>query len=321
MLSAHLKRGDATVMDVIKNTAVQKRMKNRIAVDMGGTKIEIMLTGATPLDVIQKERVRTEKEFGYQHLVSQLAHLILKYVALCDEPPLIGIGIPGSINPQTHLVRNANTTCLIGHPLQEDLEKLVGLPINFENDANCLALSEATFGAGKGYKMVMGIILGTGLGGGLVIDGKLWTGTQGIAGEWGHLSMNFNGPKCWCGNNGCMEMYLSGTAAEANYKAKTGKFKKLNDIYLAYETKSDPHAVDVIEEYLKLFGYGVANLISSYDPDIVVLGGGVSNIPILYTQGVEKIAEHVFNDGLVTPIVQNKLGDSSGIFGAAIAAG
>lgn len=296
-------------------------MKNRIAVDMGGTKIEIMMTGPNPLDVIHKERVPTEKEFGYEHLVSQLANLILKYVALCNEPPLIGIGIPGSINPQTQLVRNANTTCLIGHPLQQDLEKAIGLPVTFENDANCLALSEATFGAGKGYRMVMGIILGTGLGGGLVIDGQIWDGAQGIAGEWGHLSINFNGPKCWCGNNGCMEQYLSGTAAEKHYQDLTGTSRKLTDIYSAYEKKSDPNAEIVIENYLHLFGYGLANLISSCDPDIVVLGGGVSNIPILYTRGVEEVTKHVFNDGLITPIVQNKMGDSSGIFGAAIAAG
>lgn len=307
-------------MGALKPITVLKRMKNRIAVDMGGTKIEIMLTGENPLDVIEKERVPTEKEFGYAHLLSQLATLILKYVAKCDEPPLIGIGIPGSINPKTQWVRNANTTCLIGHPLQKDLEKKVGLPLIFENDANCLALSEATFGAGKGYPMVMGIILGTGLGGGLVINGKLWSGTQGIAGEWGHLSMNFKGPKCWCGNNGCMEQYLSGTAAEKIYQDRTGHLKKLSEIYNSYEKQNDSDAVYTIETYLDLFGYGIANLISSFDPDIVVLGGGVSNIPILYTLGVEKVAQHVFNDGLITPIVKNKLGDSSGIFGAAVAA-
>ena len=174
-------------------------MKNRIGVDLGGTKTEIMLTEDDPLKIIEKKRVPTQQEKGYHFIIEQIAGLSRDYISLCDEPPLIGIGIPGSINPTTQLVRNSNTLCLIGEPLHKDLEDLLQQPIRVENDANCFALSEALLGAGRGHSVVMGLIIGTGMGGGLVNSGKIWSGKQGIAGEFGHTTINFDGPECWCG--------------------------------------------------------------------------------------------------------------------------
>ncbi|OGG94028.1 MAG: hypothetical protein A2527_09240 [Candidatus Lambdaproteobacteria bacterium RIFOXYD2_FULL_50_16] len=293
-------------------------MKHRIGIDLGGTKTEVILTRANPLEVVDKVRVPTGQEKGYHFILGQIAGLVQDFWARLDDDPVVGIGIPGTINPKTGLVRNANTQCLIGQPFGQDLAEAIGLPVRVENDANCFALAEARFGAGKGYKNVMGIILGTGMGGGLINEGHLWVGAQGIAGEFGHSTINFEGPKCWCGNRGCLEVYISGTAAEANYQKRSGQFKKLAEIYPL--TGEDPHAQATIQDYIHHFGLGMANLISCYDPDIVILGGGASNLPLLYTEGIEAVRHHIFNDELDTPIVQNQLGDSSGVFGAALLA-
>ena len=296
-------------------------MKSRIGVDLGGTKTEIMLTEDDPLKILDKKRVPTQQEKGYRFIIEQIASLIRDYLEFCEKSPLIGIGIPGSINPATSLVRNANTVCLIGRPLQKDLEELIQLPIRVENDANCFALSEALLGAGRGYDVVMGLIIGTGMGGGLVKSGEIWTGLQGIAGEFGHTSINFEGPQCWCGEQGCLETYLSGPAVERNYEQLTGHKVSLPQIYQDYEKQRDKNAVKAIEDLLFYFGRGVANLITAFDPDIVVVGGGVSNIPLLYSTGKNQVAKRIFNDGMTTPIVKNQLGDSSGIYGAALLAG
>ena len=173
-------------------------MAHRIGVDMGGTKTEIMLTGDDPQDILQRKRVPTRQEEGYEFIVEQTAGLIKDYVKLCDDEPLIGIGIPGSVNPKINLVRNANTVCLNGNPLRIDLESLVQLPIFVENDANCFALSEALLGAGKGKDIIVGLIMGTGMGGGVIKNGKIWNGRHGIAGEFGHTSIDINGRECWC---------------------------------------------------------------------------------------------------------------------------
>ena len=296
-------------------------MKNRIGVDLGGTKTEIMLTEDDPLKIIEKKRVPTQQEKGYHFIIEQIAGLSRDYISLCDEPPLIGIGIPGSINPTTQLVRNSNTLCLIGEPLHKDLEDLLQQPIRVENDANCFALSEALLGAGRGHSVVMGLIIGTGMGGGLVNSGKIWSGKQGIAGEFGHTTINFDGPECWCGEKGCLETYISGTAIEKNYQQLSGHKKRLPEIYQEYENQANTAAKQTIEEMLFYFSQGVANLITAFDPDIVVVGGGVSNIPLLYTEGKDQVAQRIFNDGMTTPIVKNQLGDSSGIYGAALLAG
>ncbi len=296
-------------------------MKQRIGIDMGGTKTEIMLTGSNPQEILQRKRVPTRQEKGYTFIIEQTANLIKDYVKLCDEDPLIGIGIPGSVNPETNLVRNANTVCLNGNPLKIDLEERVQLPIFVENDANCFALSEALLGAGKGKDIVIGLIMGTGMGGGIIKNGKIWSGRHGIAGEFGHTSIDMNGRDCWCGEKGCLERYISGPALEKQYREESGQELGLREIVERFEKGEDHFAKKVIEDFLMFFGRGIANVITAFDPDLVVIGGGVSNIPYLYTTGVEYVSRQVFSDHFTTPIVKNQLGDSSGIFGAALLAG
>lgn len=294
--------------------------KQRIGIDLGGTKIEIILTQDNPLEVLHRKRVPTERHKGYDHILQTLTALIKEAQSISEGNPSIGMGIPGSVAPNTSLIRNANTQCLIGKPLQADLEKRINQKVVIENDANCLALSEALLGRGKEYEVVFGIILGTGVGGGIVFNQKIWSGHQGTAGEWGHSSIDFAGRECWCGRKGCAETYLSGPAIEKQYELRSGRYKSLKEIGEMAEAKQDDIAIDVIEETLEYFGVFMANLINSYDPSAIILGGGVSNLPSLYHEGLEKVSKHLFNgqNQLNTPILQNQLGDSSGVYGAAL---
>lgn len=293
-------------------------MSKRIGVDLGGTKTEIMLTEDDVTKVLEKQRVLTNQEKGYEFIIEQTADLISQYRSMCDQPPSIGIGIPGSINQSNGLVRNSNTLCLNGKPVKRDLESKVGLQINVENDANCFALSEALLGAGKGKQTVVGLIMGTGMGGGIIRDGQIWNGRHGIAGEFGHTSIDINGRDCWCGEKGCLERYISGTAIEEQYALRGSKRIKLKEIYQLHSENKDSVASEVIEELLVYFARGIANINSAFDPDIIVVGGGVSNIPLLYSEGAERLRKQTFSDQCTTPVVQNELGDSSGIFGAAL---
>lgn len=293
----------------------------RIGIDLGGTKIEIMLTEENGIDVIERKRVPTNKSEGYRPLVKQIADLINEFQAKTDDELLIGIGIPGSISPKTGLVQNANTTCLIGEPLKADLESMVNHKVTVENDANCFALCEALLGAGKGYDLVLGIIMGTGMGGGIIQKGVIWEGINGNAGEWGHTCLDIHGPECWCGQLGCMEMYLSGTGIQRVYKEHAGAEKSLPDIYQDHLAKTDPHATQTIEDTIFNFGRCMANLVNIFDPDVIVIGGGASNLPILYDEGQESTNRQLFNKKLKVPILKNKMGDSSGIYGAAMLSG
>ncbi|MBF0236499.1 MAG: ROK family protein [SAR324 cluster bacterium] len=296
-------------------------MSRRIGIDLGGTKTEVILTEENVLQEVRRRRVPTQQERGYEFIIEQIAELVSEFQEMCDEPPVIGMGIPGSLFPQTGLVRNANTQCLIGKPLKKDLEKLVNSPVTIENDANCFALSEALLGAGKNHTMVAGVIMGTGMGGGIIYEGKLWKGQHGIAGEWGHSSINVDGPSCWCGQKGCMELYLSGTGIQHRYQEKTGFFKNVREIYESYEHHTDQASTSVIQETMFYFGRAMANLIDTLDPNIIVIGGGISNLEVLYSDGVRQTAAQLFNPELQTPIVKNELGDSSGVYGAALLAG
>ncbi len=296
-------------------------MINRIGIDLGGTKTEIMLTEENPQNILKRKRVSTQQEKGYTFIINQLSELIIDYLRYCQQDPLIGIGIPGSINQKTGLVRNSNTICLNGKPLKTDLEALVKLPVLVENDANCFALSEALLGAGKGKDTVLGLIMGTGMGGGIIRNGKIWNGLHGIAGEFGHTSIDYDGRECWCGEKGCLERYISGTAVEQQYESITGSRLKLNAIYEFYKEGKNDAAKQVIDDLLNHFSRGIANINTAFDPDIIVIGGGVSNIPLLYSRGADQIRKMTFSDGCSTPILKNKLGDSSGIFGAALLSG
>ena len=286
-----------------------------IGVDLGGTKIEGVVLDASGEPLIRR-RVPTEQQRGYEHILDAAARLVDELRATAPECGVIGVGTPGAVSSKTGRLKNSNTACLNGRDLAGDLERRIGLPVRIENDANCFALAEATRGAGQGARVVFGIIMGTGCGGGLVVDGRLWSGPQHIAGEWGHHSIDPHGPACYCGQRGCVEAYLAGPAVERAYAARGGQGDMA--VLIARARSGDEAAGAVLREFLDHFGRAVANLIAILDPDAIVLGGGLSNIDALYVEGRDAVARHVFNDELRTPIVRNRLGDSAGVIGAAI---
>ncbi len=290
--------------------------RSRIGIDLGGTKIEGVLLGPAG-EVRLKKRIDTEREGGYEHIVSRVQGLYRDLAAAADGPASFGIGTPGAVSARTGAMKNSNTTCLNGRPLRLDLERAVGRPLRIENDANCFALAEGTLGAGKGQRMVFGVIMGTGCGGGLMMDGQVWTGPQSIGGEWGHMSIDPNGPACYCGNRGCVETFISGGGLENVYLTETGSRKSAVEIVEAFRA-GEPAARARMEDFFERFGRSLANLISVLDPDVVVMGGGLSSVRELYTVGREAVRKHVFSDSLETPIVPNQLGDSAGVLGAAL---
>ncbi|HXT10041.1 MAG TPA: ROK family protein [Candidatus Angelobacter sp.] len=288
----------------------------RIGVDLGGTKIEGIVLDAG--GEVFRKRIPTEQERGYRHILERLKCLHADLATHIDDAPhTFGIGTPGAISRRTGLLKNSNTVCLNGQPLKTDLERLLGRNIEIQNDANCFAMAEALHGAGRGKELVFGVIMGTGCGGGIVYQGRVITGPQAIAGEWGHTSIDPNGPLCYCGQRGCVETYISGGGAEARYLEQCGEKKSFTEIVEAYR-REEPPATEFMKGFFRNFGRSLANLINILDPDIVVIGGGVSNFDGLYREGVAEVAEQVFSDSLETPIVKNKLGDSAGVIGAAL---
>ena len=285
----------------------------KIGVDLGGTKIEAILIDESS-NVIDRKRVPTPGE-NYDNILTAISSLVSD-ISVNISDYTLGVCTPGTISKQTGLIKNSNTQCLIGKPIKEDLENMLNLDISLENDANCFALAESKFGSAQGYGVVFGIIMGTGVGGGIVVDGKLHSGRNHISGEWGHHTLHQNGHPCYCGKNGCVETYLSGPSLEKYWYTLTGKFQTLSEILsnFVYDEKS----VKWREEFLENFGYGVANVIDILDPDVIVIGGGLSNIDFLYTEGKDSVYEKVFSDSIDTPILKNKLGDSAGVFGAAL---
>jgi len=289
----------------------------RIGIDLGGTKIEGVVLDAGGRELFRR-RFPTERERGYRHILNRLKSLHDELVATVPgQPTTFGIGTPGAISPRTGLLKNSNTVCLNGQPVKADLEKLLGRQIEIQNDANCFALAEALLGAGQGKKLVFGVIMGTGCGGGIVHKGEVITGAQAIAGEWGHMSIDPHGPACYCGKKGCVETFISGGGLEQLYAGKFGVSKPLREVEREYFA-GEPQAVAFMQEFFDRFGRALANLIDILDPDIVVLGGGVSNFQALYTEGVAAVRKYVFTDELQTPIVQHQLGDSAGVLGAAL---
>jgi len=284
-----------------------------LGVDLGGTKIEgVALDDAgRPL---HRLRLATEREHGYEHIVGRVVEVVAALRPHAPDARVVGIGTPGSLSARDGTLKNSNTTCLNGRPLREDLEARLGLPVRLENDANCFALAEARDGAGRGHEVVFGVILGTGIGGGIVIGGRVWAGPQHIAGEWGHHVIDPAGPACYCGQRGCVETMLSGPALEAAYRAETGVDVSAAEL----ARRADAAATAVMDRWLDRFGRALANVIDILDPDVVVLGGGLSNLDLLYTRGRDAVARRVFNDELRTPIVKNQLGDSAGVLGAAL---
>lgn len=292
--------------------------KYRIGIDLGGTKIESVLLSPDRTE-LYRERISTPAGNNYDAIVKavyeQIRAMVEKIPGNSDFS--IGIGIPGAVNKETGRVHNANTTCLIGKPFQSDLETLCQKKIAMENDANCFTLTEALEGSGKGYGMVFGIIMGTGCGGGICINGKIWSGANGIAGEWGHFPMDLGGHLCYCGNKGCVETKISGSGIEASFFEKFGRHLKMKDIVAGYR-KNEASCKIIFLQFLEDFGKAVGGLISVLDPDVVVIGGGLSKIDEIYTTGVEQVRKYAFHKDIKTPILKNRLGDSSGVIGAAL---
>jgi len=289
----------------------------RIGIDLGGTKIEGIVLDEQGREFFRR-RVDTEQELGCAHILNRIKLLYDELAAhIQHQPHTFGIGTPGAISPRTGLLKNSNTVCLNGQPVKAELEKLLGRKIAIQNDANCFAMAEALHGAGRGKKLVFGIIMGTGCGGGIVHNGEVLAGRQGIAGEWGHMSINPDGPLCYCGQRGCVETYISGGGLQARYTEQFGGKKSFREIEKDFHA-GEPQAAAFMKMFFRHFGRAVANLIDVLDPDVIVLGGGVSKFDALYTEGVAEVAKFVFNDSLQTPIVKNLLGDSAGVIGAAL---
>ena len=287
---------------------------HKIGIDLGGTKIEGILLDEK-YNTIQRKRIETRQENGYDSIVQSIISLINELRAKTDEKTSVGICTPGVTGADSGLIKNSNTQCLIGMPLKNDLENVLGFEIVMENDANCFALAESVLGSAKGHDVVFGVIIGTGVGGGIVINGTLHKGRTNIAGEWGHHTLYPNGNECYCGKQGCVETYISGPALEKRWFEITGKKESLQSIV---QDLSDEKAKQWKKEFLENFGTGLANVIDILDPDVIVLGGGVSNIQFLYDQGKKAVYDKVFSDSIETPILKNSLGDSAGVFGACI---
>ncbi|WP_430907879.1 ROK family protein [Maribacter sp. 2-571] len=294
-------------------------------IDLGGTKIEGIVLEKTSTDfkVIERLRIPTEQQKGYHHILQQIETLARELEQKCGVAiTSLGIGTPGTLDPKTETLKNSNTVCLNGKPIRYDLEKRLGLPIKIANDANCFALAEATLGSVPetvpGAEVVFGVIMGTGVGGGVVVHGKSLQGKHGIGGEWGHNFLDASGGDCYCGRQGCVETIISGTALERFYEQKSGNRKTLKAIMELYRTENDPNAKATVARLLDYFGKGIASIINILDPQAIVLGGGVGNIDLLYTEGVASVRRHIFNDTLETEFLKPKLGDSAGVFGAAM---
>ena len=289
----------------------------RIGIDLGGTKIEGIVLDAHGRELF-RQCVETEREKGYAHILNRIQAVHDALVARLEGAPhTFGIGTPGVVSPRTGLLKNSNTVCMNGQPLKADLEQRLGRQIAIQNDANCFAMAEAQLGAGRGKKLVFGIILGTGCGGGIVYNGEVLAGPQGIAGEWGHMSIDPQGPVCYCGQSGCVEGFISGGGLENRYAEQFGVRRSFRDIEQEYHAGL-PEAAAFMKVFFRHFGRAVANLIDVLDPDLIVLGGGVSKFDALYTEGVAEVAQFVFNDRLETPIVKHQIGDSAGVIGAAL---
>ncbi|MDV5170171.1 ROK family protein [Photobacterium rosenbergii] len=291
-------------------------------IDLGGTKIECAVMQYADDHCVLRKRLPTEGEQGYQHVLGQIKKLIDQCAEEVGEyPKSVGFGTPGTLDPATGNMKNCNSTHLNGQPLDKDLQALLGCPVKLANDANCFALAEATLGIAKQIKpdaeVVFGIIMGTGVGSGIVVNGKVLNGCHGIAGEWGHNVLEANGAPCYCGKQGCVETVLSGKGLERYYREHSDSNLSLPSI-VSMASQGDKFAKQTIDRMHSYFGLAVASIINVIDPDVIVVGGGVGNIDSLYSEGRDAILPHLFNPTLNTVLAKPALGDSAGVFGAAM---
>jgi fructokinase len=291
----------------------------RIGIDLGGTKIEgIALDGGREL---ARVRVDTPRD-SYAATVGAVVELVRDLEARADQHGSVGIGIPGTLSPATGLVKNANSVWLIGRPLRTDLEAALARPVRLANDANCFAVSEAADGAAAGAEVVFGVILGTGVGGGVVVRGRGVVGANAVAGEWGHNPLPWPrdderpGPSCYCGRAGCVETFLSGPGLEADHARHVGQRRPPVEI-ARRAAGGDAEAGAALDRYEDRLARGLASIINVLDPDVIVLGGGLSNIDRLYDNVPRRWGPYVFSDTVTTRLVKARHGDSSGVRGAA----
>ena len=292
----------------------------KIGIDLGGTKTEGILIDSSGKE-LKRERIKTEK--NYDGTINGILSIIKNFEKSFGVVESIGIGMPGAISADTALIKNANSIWLNGKPLKKDLEKILNRKINLENDANCFALSEAVDGGGKGFKVVFGVIIGTGTGGGIVIDHKVLQGRNNIGGEWGHVTLPNRSDDekkyvkhCYCGKNGCMETYISGPGFASTFNLR---FNKDYDSHKILEglNENDPDCLFALRQYTDHLARGLSLVCNILDPDVIVLGGGMSNIDFIYENIDDALKKYVFTDTLHTKVVKNVHGDSSGVRGAA----
>ncbi len=291
-----------------------------IGIDLGGSKIEIAAYGA---DGVERLRRRVATPAGdYAGTLAAIAALVADAERELGARATVGVGMPGAESRVTGLIKNANSTCLIGQPLRRDLAARLGREVRLANDANCFALSEAVDGAGAGAEVVFGVILGTGCGAGVVVRGRVLTGANAIAGEWGHNPLPWPrdderpGPTCYCGGRGCLETWLSGPGLAREYAARAGVAASAAEIASRAEA-GDALARTCLADYVDRLARGLAHVINVLDPDVIVLGGGLSNIGRLYDEVPRHWGRHIFSDHVATRLVAPRHGDSSGVRGAA----
>lgn len=292
----------------------------RIGIDLGGTKIEIIALGDGG-EVLARRRVATPQG-DYPATLAAVAGLVAAVEDELGQRGSVGVGMPGALSRRTGLVKNANSTCLIGKPLQGDLESRLARPVRLANDANCFALSEAADGAAAGADVVFGVIIGTGVGGGIVVGGRVLEGPNAIAGEWGHNPLPLPSgadlplPACYCGRAGCVETYLSGPGLAADHLRMAGAALSPAEI-VAAAAAGEADCAATLARYADRLARALAGVINLLDPDVIVLGGGLSNIDALYDEVPRRWLPHVFSDGVSTRLVRAAHGDSSGVRGAA----
>ena len=292
-------------------------MSLRLGIDLGGTKIEIVALADDGRELL-RQRVATPQG-DYEKTLGEVTALVERADVQLGERGSVGIGIPGAESKATGLIKNANSTCLIGKPLRHDLEIRLQREVRLANDANCFALSEATDGAGVGADVVFGVILGTGVGGGIIVHGKVLAGINGIAGEWGHNRLSGDEsfwPPCYCGRSGCVESFLSGPAMAADHQRVAGETLATETI-AARAQEGDVSCDATLQRYEARLARALSQVINILDPDVIVLGGGLSNIDRLYANVPLRWQEHVFSDQVATQLLRHRHGDSSGVRGAA----
>jgi fructokinase len=294
-------------------------------IDLGGTKIEgVLLESRENPRVLTRLRVPTEADKGYEHVIAQIVKLIEVMTAEVGmRPSQIGMATPGVLDPASQTMKNCNIDAINGNYFKQDLEKILNTSFVLANDANCFAIAEANMGAAfqkmPNAEVVFGVIMGTGVGGGVVVNQKVIGGRHGIGGEWGHNFLDASGSGCYCGKSGCVESILSGPSLQRHYTDLTGRFLTMQAIYEAHLRGNDREATATIQRLIHFFGKAISTVINIIDPDVIVIGGGVGNIDVLYTEGREEVRKYIFNQRrLDTLFLKPALGDSAGVFGAAL---